>query len=181
MALERVILVLVVEDNRDDLEIITEILKIIGDSGITVFFARSIAEAIAVINREKLDLILLDLDLPDSRGLDTLKAVKVVAPDTPVVVMSALSDRETAIAAIRLGAQEYINKQYLLSPRSFMRVVLFSIERERIRTELRKKQEALERELAALYALIEKPFESDAQQRLRKVADKIKDKIAEAG
>ncbi len=72
--------------------------------------AASLAAAVDVLERSTPDVVLLDLGLPDSEGLDTLKSVRARFPDIPVVVLTAASDEQLALAALRLGAQDYIFK-----------------------------------------------------------------------
>ncbi len=63
-----------------------------------------------LLNEPDIDLLLLDLDLPDSRGLDTLARVRAAAPWVPVVVLSACDDRDSVLAAIDHGAAGFLSK-----------------------------------------------------------------------
>jgi two-component system cell cycle sensor histidine kinase/response regulator CckA len=98
------------------------------------------------INRLKgggIDVVLLDLLLPDSEGIFTFFKLREAARDVPVVVMSALEDDETAILAVREGAQDYLFKG-IVNPAVLIRSIRHSIERKRNRDELRQTREDLE-------------------------------------
>ena len=77
------------------------------------------------------DIILLDLGLPDSFGLETLKKLQVFKVVPPVVVMTGLDDEDTALAALREGAQDYLVKNRLTSEKIF-RSIKYSIERKQL-------------------------------------------------
>jgi DNA-binding NarL/FixJ family response regulator len=73
--------------------------------------AANLAAALRLLRNEPdINLLLLDLDLPDSRGLDTLQRVRKAAPQVPVVVLSALDDRDSVLAAIDHGAAGFLSK-----------------------------------------------------------------------
>ena len=76
------------------------------------------------------DNVILDLRLPDSSGLDTLRSIRETDPDVPVVVLSGISDHETAINSIKYGADYYIVKGDMLRE-MLGRSICFSIERKR--------------------------------------------------
>jgi len=75
-----------------------------------VVSAASLGEALIRLGGERFDAILLDLSLPDARGLDSLVGIRCRAPSTPIVVMTGLSDEELAIKAVNAGAQDYLVK-----------------------------------------------------------------------
>lgn len=91
----------------------------------------TLADAIIELERELTDVVLLDLGLPDAQGLDTLEQLRRSAPRVPVVVLSGQDDLETALAAMRLGAQEYLVKgraEHVLLPRALR----YAMERKRM-------------------------------------------------
>lgn len=73
--------------------------------------AGSGAEAIAAANAATLDVVLLDISLPDQSGVDVLKRLKHTRPALPVLILSGLAERQYAINLIRAGAAGYLNKE----------------------------------------------------------------------
>lgn len=103
--------ILLVEDSPADSRLLWEMLR---DSGIKNRFsldpAMTLREAVAQLSSKKFDLVLLDLMLPDSAGIDTFRAVHKACPDVPVVLLTGLSDENLAARAVREGAQDYLVK-----------------------------------------------------------------------
>jgi two-component system cell cycle response regulator len=121
----------------DDEPVIRELLKtILEKSGYSVKTAVNGQDGIKIIEQDELDLILLDLNLPDSKGLDTVrKFTELVATKTPITVLTAVNDDELGMQAIQLGAEDYLVKgQY--DTRLMMRSIKYSIERNRLKKEL---------------------------------------------
>jgi DNA-binding NarL/FixJ family response regulator len=69
------------------------------------------AETIALVRTQEFDIILLDISMPDKNGIDTLKAVKHIKPDLPVLILSAHAEEQYAVNLLRAGASGYINKE----------------------------------------------------------------------
>ncbi len=91
---------------------------------------------------DRIDIVLLDLMLPDSNGLDTFKEVLKHAPMIPIVVMSGFEDETLAVEAVKRGAQDYLVKGRVDS-NLLMRAILYAIERKRAEKLLREAQEKL--------------------------------------
>jgi two-component system cell cycle response regulator len=110
--------VLIVEDDRTQSLILKaqlqdssrNIIRRPGDNGFEVRCVSTLAEVEAVLDEFDPEVILLDLNLPDSDGLDTLTKVRKAAPAVPTVVLTGQEDEETAIAAISQGAQDFLTK-----------------------------------------------------------------------
>jgi DNA-binding NtrC family response regulator len=99
--------ILVVDDEED----IRQALKMIFDSeGYRSFFASNGKEAIEIIRKKEIDLMLLDLRLPGINGLEVLKTVKAIDPLLTVIIMTGYADVETAVEAMKSGAYDYIKK-----------------------------------------------------------------------
>lgn len=107
--------ILLVEDNLGDVRLIQELLKeAFRPSDIVLRCVSSIDEACTHISRERAcDVVLLDLSLPDSHGLDTITRIHACAPQLPVVVLSGDTDEALAIAAMVAGAQDYLVKGHI--------------------------------------------------------------------
>lgn len=100
-----------------------------GDEPPELRRAADLADALATVERSASDAVLLDLNLPDSRGLDTLRALLAVAPHLPVVVLTGESDTELARDALQLGAQDWMVKGQL-DPELVQRAVRYAVERK---------------------------------------------------
>lgn len=102
--------VLLVEDNPLHVRLVQTMLREVWDDISTLRVAKRLDIAIAHLRNAIPDIILLDLVLPDADHLDGLHAVLSFAPDTPVVVLSAHEDEAHALAALAVGAQDYLVK-----------------------------------------------------------------------
>ena len=129
--------ILYAEDNRGDVVIVDELLK---ESGIefTLNNVATLKETILRTVERKFDILLLDLGLPDSVGLETLKKIQVFNMNFPVIVMTGLDDEDVALEALREGAQDYLVKTRLTSD-SLLRCIKYSIERKKIHDLLKNK------------------------------------------
>jgi DNA-binding NtrC family response regulator len=97
----------------DDDEVIRETLSdVLRKRNYEVFSVYSGTEAISVIKKNLIDLILLDMRLPDVDGLEVLKRIKEFDSDILVIIMTAYSDVQTAVSAMKSGAYHYINKPF---------------------------------------------------------------------
>jgi DNA-binding response OmpR family regulator len=138
--------VLLVEDSPALADLIQEVLAERRGSGLTnlafqVVHAGRLTSALAHLESGDIDVVLLDLTLPDSQGLDTLIKTHAHAPGVPVVVLSALDDEELAAAAVRHGAQDYLVKGEM--PLELVaRSLRYAIERRRAEANLLREQAA---------------------------------------
>jgi Flp pilus assembly CpaE family ATPase len=107
---EPVTRLLQVEDNPGDVRAVEETLAAQNIGKFVVVAAASLGEALIRLGGERFDAVLLDLSLPDARGLDSLVGIRCRAPSTPIVVMTGLSDEALAIKAVNAGAQDYLVK-----------------------------------------------------------------------
>lgn len=134
--------VLLVEDDSDDALLISRALKKSGAS-VQMYHVRLLAEALALLPTQPFDLVLLDLSLPDEKGLGTLEKVLQVNNTVPIVVLTGLEDQQLALQAVKGGAADYFFKGEIDNP-FFLRSIRYSIERKRSQEALRKAHDHLE-------------------------------------
>ena len=95
--------ILLVEDNPGDARLLQRIFTADRHARAELICVNRLAQGIERLSARAIDAILLDLSLPDSIGLDTLKRVRAHAPNIPIVVLTGLDDEESALEAMRLG------------------------------------------------------------------------------
>jgi diguanylate cyclase (GGDEF)-like protein len=134
---DRVFKVLLVEDNREYAWMLRLILTEMNSVGFEITHALTLAEGQSQLASEPFDVILLDLSLPDSRGFGTFTAVSGQAPHIPIVVMTALDDRELALRAVREGAQDYLVKGEM-DVHQLVRAMEYAVERQQTVENLRR-------------------------------------------
>lgn len=101
--------ILIVDDDEVMRETLSEVLV---KGNYDVYVVGSGQEALSLVKKNIIDLILLDMRLPDADGLDILKKIKEFDTDISVIIMTAYSDIETAVTAMKSGAYHYINKPF---------------------------------------------------------------------
>jgi diguanylate cyclase (GGDEF)-like protein len=122
---------LLIEDNPADARVIREALAEVPEAPFEVKWADGLAKGLERLAGEVVDLVLLDLHLPDSRGLATFTTTQACAPDVPIIVFTGLDDRELALKAVRDGAQEYLVKGQVEGP-SLVRAMQNAVVRHRM-------------------------------------------------
>ncbi len=132
--------VLVIEDNLFDFYLLGEMLKKSGDLAVRLSHRYNLTEGFQALAQEAFDLILLDLNLPGSNGLETFDAVFEQAPHIPIIVVSALDSAEVALQAVKSGAQDYLVKGKINTD-LLMRAMRYALERQRLAEELRSSEE----------------------------------------
>ncbi len=136
--------VLLVEDSASDAQLLQEHLLDVGFEHFDVTHVERLDEALARLSKQVFDVVLLDLSLPDSCGVNTLLRTQHEAPGVPVVVLTGLSDQMLAIDAVRLGVQDYLIKGQT-DERQIARAIRYAIERQRMEGELRRSEERYRR------------------------------------
>jgi PAS domain S-box-containing protein len=134
--------VLFVEDNPADIDLIREMLPETGHVSFRLESVSRLSEAFSRLEGGDIDLVLLDLGLPDSHGLQTFHKLREAAPDIPTVVLTGNTDQETAIAAVREGAQDYFVKGEVSGSR-LARAAKYAVERQRAEEALRESEKKL--------------------------------------
>ncbi len=126
---------LLIEDNPGDARLVQEALSEARGVSFRVFSADRLTTGLQLLSEQTVDVLLLDLGLPDSQGLDTVITAHARFPDLPIVVFSGLDDETTALESLKCGAQDYLLKGTLHSA-MLSRVLRYAIERQRLKTEL---------------------------------------------
>ncbi|MEN8820073.1 MAG: diguanylate cyclase [Abyssibacter sp.] len=122
---------LLVEDSKLDARLIEERLHVASPGTVRLRHASTLAHGVEELGRRLPDCILLDLHLPDGAGVENVEAMLEAANGVTLVVMTGLNDESTAMAALKLGAQEYLLKdQY--DGETLLRVLRHAIERNRL-------------------------------------------------
>jgi signal transduction histidine kinase len=122
--------ILVIEDNYADYLLLKEIMLLARISTANIHLAETLQAGIAELERNKPDLIFLDLQLPDSAGLDTFIQLRPYVTSSAVIVLSGLSDTATALEAITQGAQDYLAKGEF-DVKLLDKTIRYSIERKK--------------------------------------------------
>ena len=99
--------VLVVDDERSMRELLSIVLR---RDGYDVLIAEDGAAAVELLKRERVDILITDIRMPQMNGVDLLREAKRIAPDIVSIVMTAFASTETAVEALRLGAADYVHK-----------------------------------------------------------------------
>jgi Flp pilus assembly CpaE family ATPase len=126
----KLINVLLIEDNPGDTRLIRELLKEATGIATGLLCADRLSTGLELLSKGGVDVVLLDLSLPDSKGFDTFSRVHTHAKELPVIVLTGFDDEELAMKAVRDGAQDYMAKGSVNS-QSLMRSVRFAVERNR--------------------------------------------------
>ncbi len=131
--------VLVVEDNPGDARLVELYLLEDAASSFTVLKAALLGDALEILAANRVDVVLLDLSLPDSFGIDTLTRLRAASPFVPVVVLTGTNDEELALEALRRGAQDYLVKGQG-DGNLVRRAIFYAIERSSAAAALRRSE-----------------------------------------
>jgi len=127
--------VLLVEDNPGDARLIREMLSEAGGASFQPECVDRLAAGIERVTSGGLDVVLLDLSLPDSSGLDTLHRMHAAAPEVPILVLTGYDDETVGVKAVQEGAQDYLVKG-LVEGDLLVRAIRYAIERHRMLAKL---------------------------------------------
>ncbi len=164
--------VLLVEDNPGDAELLALMLaQAPGGPPFVSDHVDRLAAGLARLRRGDIDVVLLDLSLPDSQGLATFHRMKAEAPAVPIVVMSGLNDETLAVQAVHEGAQDYLVKGEV-DGRLLARPLRYAIERKQTEIALEQTAAELSRSNARLHALA--TSEREARLELQRAHEELK-------
>ena len=128
--------ILLIEDNPGDVRLIQEALNDAPDGPMVLRHADRLSTGLHMLTMGGVDVVLLDLGLPDGNGLDTVHRVRAQAPHMPIVVLTMAYDMTTAVRAMQAGAQDYLFKDEFHGE-ALSRALRYALERHRLQEELR--------------------------------------------
>lgn len=103
--------ILIVEDSPSDLDLILEAISDLGEQEqLETLSVTTLGEGFRVLSENSVDLVLLDLGLPDSQGLDTLRRMRSRLSSAPIIVFTSIYSMDVGLEAVRIGAQDFLVK-----------------------------------------------------------------------
>src|ERR1044072_703853 len=121
--------ILLVEDNLGDARLAQELLNECPDLDVHVTNVGRVSDARSVLSKQAVDLIFLDLGLPDSKGLEGLRRLTSMMLNAPIIVLTGSDDKTLALEALKHGAQDYLIKG-TINPEALSHTMEYSIERK---------------------------------------------------
>lgn len=149
----RALKILLVEDSPGDALLIEQRFAQCSDDAARIVHVDTLTNALLSLAQDEFDAIFLDLNLPDSGGLETAILMLQQALNCAVIVLSNEDQEQLAVEAIRLGAQDYLCKAQI-SRENLYRIAIHAIERQNLRLALERRAVALERKRQNFHSLI---------------------------
>lgn len=134
---------LLIEDNPGDVRLIQEMLSEVNTGACEITVFDRLGSARAALEQGDYDVVLLDLTLPDSTGLETLSRLRPTVATAAVIVLTGLNDEAAAVQALREGAQDYLVKDRM-NPEVLWRSIRYAIERKQVELKLLARERELE-------------------------------------
>jgi len=131
---------LLVEDNPADVRLLREMFREQNSLRTELTQVETMREAEKHLAGGAVDIILLDLGLPDTQGLESIRRARAVAPHVPLVVLTALDDESMAAQALQAGVQDYLIKGQI-DARGLLRALRYAVERKSMQEELFQEKE----------------------------------------
>jgi DNA-binding NtrC family response regulator len=182
--------ILIVEDNPADARLVLEMLRQCNGSSFETSHVERLEKALRVLEKKEFDAVLMDLNLPDIRGLGGLERIIAIQPHIPVIVLTGMGDEDTGIQALQKSAADYLVKGQL-DENLLYRSIRYSIERKRAEREIHKINAELARHTAEVQSANEALTDSRraalnimedevaSRQRAEELNDKLLKEIAE--
>lgn len=136
--------ILLIEDDPGDAALIREMLEQQGCRAQVVTVER-LSAGISHLQQNCCDVILLDMNLPDSSGLSTMTRLLDAEPGVPIIVLTGLSDEGFGVEAVKLGAQDYLVKSDI-DGRILKRAMFYAVERKKLELALKQTRDLFERQ-----------------------------------
>jgi PAS domain S-box-containing protein len=156
--------VLLVEDNQADVDLIREMLPETGAICFQIESVPRLSDALVRLKGGDVDLVLLDLGLPDSQGISTFQAVRKAALDVPIIVFTGNADQELAVTAVKEGAQDYLVKGEVVG-NVVMRAARYAIERKQAKDAMQQEIAKAEASRQTLLSVVENQKRTENQLR----------------
>lgn len=128
---ERPLTILLIEDDPEDARLVKRTLSKVEGLSCEVIHVECLKDGVERVAKEGIDLALVDLSLPDSTGVNSFKEMHHTAPTVPIIVLSGMNNRETAIELVQLGAQDFLVKGSV-NPDLLIRSIRYAIERRKM-------------------------------------------------
>lgn len=144
--------ILLIEDNPGDAMLVEEMLAEWNELPTDFVWAKRFQEGVDLLRKGGIDLVLLDLNLPDSRGIETFISLHEVDGNVPIIVLSGHGDQEMGIRTVKRGAQDYLQKDEI-SLALLGRAIRYALERHKTRQELTRSFRMIHRQNAVLGAI----------------------------
>jgi len=154
---------LLIEDNPADRALIGHEIRADVDLPFKLETADSLRTGLQILNSKRIDVVLLDLSLPDAHGLDAVQTLTETWPDLAVVVLTGFDNAQTALEALKQGAQDYLSKNSL-DGTVLIRSLQYAIERKRIAVELRRSEQRYRALVAAMTSIV---WSTDANGKIQ--------------
>ena len=133
--IDRSLRILFVEDNPGDIRLVREMLIAADEERIELSFVSRVGEVRTRLAQGGIDVILLDLNLPDANGLSAVEHIHADFPEIPLVVLSSVIDEELAVASLQAGAQDFLVKGMINGP-LLTRSIFYAIKRKDLEDQL---------------------------------------------
>ena len=153
----------------DDEDFICDNLqRILRDEGYESIVASTAREALDIVRSSSVDLVLLDLNLPDMGGIEVLKKLKEEDPDILVVIITGYASVESAVEAIKLGAYDYIKKPFKAD--AITLIVKLALETQRLKREVKAFRSHHDGILRGKPIIAESPITKDLLEKVKRIA-----------
>jgi len=168
--------ILLIEDNPGDANLINIYLKEAYSGGIALQTAEYLKKGLELLANTAFDVIIIDLNLPDSGGIDTFKSVYEAVPEKPIIVLTGLEDETLGTTTVKLGAQDFLIKGKINS-KTLQRSINYSIERYKLLKSLAENAKMLEEKTADLMSEKQKLAQAQKLAHVGSWEYNIKDNI----
>lgn len=154
--------ILLVEDNKLDVDLLRAMLMDVKEAAFEFEVVSRLSDALEIMRERRFDVALLDLSLPDSKGIGTFARFSSYASEIPILIVTSLDDESVALKAVSEGAQDYLVKGHITKD-TFVRSIRYAIERHRLQEIIR--EQSVRDALTGLYN--RRGFYALAEQQIR--------------